>query len=75
MSDLDYILVPIGGGGLAGGTVVATKRLSPKTKVIGVQPYLAGDAKDSLSKGVLQPQYPPKTLAEGVKVSLGPINF
>ena len=40
--------MPIGGGGLAGGTVAATKRFSPRTKVIGVQPYLAGDAKVSL---------------------------
>ena len=48
MPDLDYVLMPIGGGGLAGGTVSATKRFSPKTQVIGVQPFLAGDAKISL---------------------------
>ena len=71
MPDLDYVLMPIGGGGLAGGTVSASKRFSPKTQVIGVQPFLAGDAKISLEKGVLQPQFPPKTLAEGVRVSLG----
>ena len=47
-SDLDYVLVPIGGGGLSSGTCLSAKYFSPKTKVIGVQPFLARDAKDSL---------------------------
>jgi threonine dehydratase len=62
-SDLDYVLVPIGGGGLSSGTVLSTKYFSPNTQVIGVQPFLAADAKDSLKKGSIQPQYPPKSMA------------
>lgn len=74
-TDLDYVLVPIGGGGLSSGTVLATKYFSPNTQVIGVQPFLAADAKDSLEKGSIQPQYPPKSLAQGVRVKLGEVNF
>jgi len=55
--------VPIGGGGLMSGSLLATKYFSPHTKVIGVEPFLARDAKDSLDRGILQPQYPPYTLA------------
>ena len=73
--DFDYLVVPIGGGGLSSGTVLSAHYFSPKTKVIGVEPYLARDAKESLEKGSIQPQYPPKTLAEGVRVNLGSLNF
>lgn len=55
MKDLDYLVVPIGGGGLCSGTLLSTLHFSPKTKVIGVEPYLARDAKDSLEKGTIQP--------------------
>lgn len=48
MKDLDYVVVPIGGGGLTSGTLLSTKYFSPKTKVIGVEPYLARDAFISL---------------------------
>lgn len=68
-------MVPVGGGGLCSGTLSATSRFSPRTKVIGVEPYLARDAKDSLEKGSIQPQYPPVTLAEGVRTSIGEITF
>jgi len=69
------LVVPIGGGGLCSGTLLATHYFSPSTEVIGVEPYLARDAKDSLEKGVIQPQYPPLTLAEGVRTNIGNITF
>ena len=43
--------MPIGGGGLSSGTLLATKYFSPKTIAIGVEPYLARDAKDSIKSG------------------------
>jgi threonine dehydratase len=43
--------VPVGGGGLISGVAAAVKSLSPKTKVIGVEPELAADARDSLRAG------------------------
>ena len=45
------VLVPIGGGGLISGIAVAVKDLLPGTRVIGVEPELAADARDSLRAG------------------------
>lgn len=63
LEDLDYLIVPVGGGGLCSGSLAATHRFNSKVKVIGVQPYLARDAKQSIEKDRIQPQYPPLTLA------------
>jgi threo-3-hydroxy-L-aspartate ammonia-lyase len=48
---LEAVLVPISGGGLISGIAVAVKALLPGTKVIGVEPELAADARDSLRAG------------------------
>src|SRR5699024_8071593 len=52
--DLDYILAPVGGGGLISGTGIAADRISPETKVIGGEPALADDAFRSFKSGSLQ---------------------
>lgn len=45
------VLVPVSGGGLIGGVATAVKALSPHTRVIGVEPELAGDAAESFRTG------------------------
>jgi threonine dehydratase len=45
------VLVPIGGGGMVSGIAVAVKALLPGTRVIGVEPELAADARESLRSG------------------------
>ena len=45
------VLVPIAGGGLISGIAVAVKALMPGTRVVGVEPELAADARESLRKG------------------------
>jgi threonine dehydratase len=45
------VLVPVGGGGIASGVAVAVKSLRPDAVVIGVEPDLAADARDSLAQG------------------------
>jgi threo-3-hydroxy-L-aspartate ammonia-lyase len=45
------VLVPVGGGGMISGVAVAVKALLPGTRVIGVEPEFAADAKDSLRAG------------------------
>ncbi len=45
------ILIPVGGGGIAAGVSVAVKSLRPDARVIGVEPALAADARDSLIQG------------------------
>ena len=48
---VDYILVPIGGGGLATGVSTLAKLLNPKIKVIGVEPAGANCMQESLKTG------------------------
>lgn len=49
---IDYLFVPIGGGGLAAGVSSVFKQLSPHTKIIGVEPEGAPSMKNSIQKGV-----------------------
>jgi len=49
---IDYILIPVGGGGLISGIVTVFRELSPKTRIIGVEPKGAPSLKVSLDKGV-----------------------
>ena len=48
---IDYIFIPVGGGGLASGLSIAVKNLSPKTKIIGVEPAGAPSMSRSIDKG------------------------
>jgi threonine dehydratase len=50
LPDVAAVLVPIGGGGLASGVAVAVKALRPNALVIGVEPELAADARESLER-------------------------
>lgn len=70
-ADLDYIISPVGGGGLLSGTALATHYMSPETKVIAGEPMGADDAWQSMEKGVLIPQTNPQTIADGLLTSLG----
>ena len=70
--NLDQVWVPVGGGGLAAGTVVATDGAA---KVILAEPALACDAKASLETGVIRDALPPKTIADGLRTALGKRNF
>lgn len=67
----DYVLVPVGGGGLLTGTGLATRDVSPATRVIGVEPAGADDAARSFRSGVRQPQTSPQTMADGLRTALG----
>jgi len=51
LPDVSAILVPIGGGGLASGVATAARALRPDVRVIGVEPELAADARESLTRG------------------------
>jgi threonine dehydratase len=65
---LDVVVVPVGGGGLISGTAAAVKGRSPGTRVVGVEPASAADARAALAAGrrVALAQ-PPATLADGVR--------
>ena len=65
---VDYILVPVGGGGLAAGVSVLAKQLNPHIKVIGVEPEGANCLEVSLEKGELCTLPEVATIADGTAV-------
>ena len=65
---VDYILVPIGGGGLATGVSTLAKLLNPKIKVIGVEPEGASCMKASLEAGKVVTLPMVNTIADGTAV-------
>ncbi len=76
---LTSVVVPVGGGGLISGIAAAVKAVRPSVRVIGVEPELAGDARETLSTGSLV-QWPAEevgqTIADGIRTQfLGPLNF
>ena len=73
--DLDAIVAPVGGGGLLSGTAIAAKGLKPEISVLGAEPAGADDAARSLQAGRLMPQTNPRTLADGLRTSLGDLTF
>ncbi len=65
---VDYILVPIGGGGLATGVSALAKMLNPNIKVIGVEPANASCMKASLEAGEIVTLGSAATIADGTAV-------
>lgn len=65
---VDYILVPIGGGGLATGVSTLAKLLNPKIKVIGVEPAGANCLQESLKEGKVVTLPSVNTIADGTAV-------
>lgn len=72
---LDVVVTPCGGGGLLSGTAIAVKSASPSTRVIGAEPKNADDARRSLEAGRIVPSEDPKTVADGLRTSLGERDF
>ena len=68
LPDVDIILVPIGGGGLAAGVSTLAKLLNPNVEVIGVEPTGAASMKDSLEAGHVVTLPTATTIADGVAV-------
>jgi threonine ammonia-lyase medium form len=74
--ELDYLFVPVGGGGLIGGNAVAAKSLFPHAKVIGVETEPANDCYQSFRKKEIVRISPPFTIADGMRTqSVGKRNF
>ena len=65
---VDYILVPVGGGGLATGVSTLAKLLNPKIKVIGVEPAGANCLQESLKAGKVVTLPSVSTIADGTAV-------
>jgi threonine dehydratase len=71
LSEIGTVLVPVGGGGLISGVAVAVKAISPGTRVVGVEPELAGDLAEGFRRGervAWDPALTARTIADGVRL-------
>ena len=79
LPEVTSVLVPVGGGGLSSGIATAVKELRPAARVVGVEPELAADARDSLRAGrvVAWPaEAVGRTMADGMRAQqLGELPF
>ncbi len=78
LPDVELVLIPVSGGGLAAGIAVAIKALCPNAKVFGVEPELAGDAAASYAAGHLV-RWPStdrvRTIADGLRAEPSELTF
>ncbi|MGH2569204.1 MAG: threonine ammonia-lyase [Bacteroidota bacterium] len=76
LRELDYLFVPVGGGGLIAGNAVAAKHYFPKVKVIGVETESANDCYQTFRQKKVVRISPPKTIADGMRTqAIGERNF
>ncbi len=71
---LDFLLAPVGGGGLLSGTALAAKHFSPKTIVLAGEPAGSDDAYRSLKSGKIESAQS-NTIADGLLTTLGTKTF
>ncbi|HEX9812525.1 MAG TPA: threo-3-hydroxy-L-aspartate ammonia-lyase [Burkholderiales bacterium] len=76
IGELDYLLVPLGGGGLLAGSALASQALSRRCKVVGVEPDNGNDGQQSLRLGRIVTIPVPDTIADGARTThVGRITF
>lgn len=73
--DLDMIVVPVGGGGLMAGTLLAVSGQESPVTVVGAEPAGADDALQSLQQRERVVDVVPDTIADGLRATLGELNF
>jgi threonine dehydratase len=75
----DLVVVPVSGGGLISGIAAAVKALRPDARIVGVEPELAADARDSLRAGrriAWKPQQTQRTIADALRLEqVGELTF
>lgn len=75
VSTIDVVCAPVGGGGLIGGTAIAAKALVPGIRVVAAEPAQADDAYQSFRSGERRAVLAPDTIADGLRGSIGILNF
>jgi threonine dehydratase len=69
--EADLVVCPVGGGGLISGVAAAIRAMNPRAKVVGVEPELAADARDSFRAGhrvAWAPEETQRTVADALRV-------
>ena len=74
-ADLDALVVPLGGGGLAAGTALAMRALAPRCQLYLAEPEGAADGARSFARGSLDHDFIPDTICDGLRGTLGALNF
>ncbi|MEY9211343.1 threonine/serine dehydratase [Thermobifida halotolerans] len=78
LPEVDVVLVPVGGGGLASGVATAVTALRPSARVVGVEPEAAADTAEGLALGrrtVWASERTRHTIADGVRVGNSELTF
>ncbi len=73
--ELDFVITPVGGGGLIAGTALAVHHASENCKTIGAEPFAVDDAYRSLQSGKIEMNETANSVADGLKTMLGDKNF
>ncbi|HEY2591997.1 MAG TPA: pyridoxal-phosphate dependent enzyme, partial [Steroidobacteraceae bacterium] len=73
--ELEVLVCPVGGGGQLAGIAVAAKGLRPDILIVGAEPAQADDASRSFRAGRILPAGNPRTIADGLRSSLGELTF
>jgi threonine dehydratase len=72
---LDFVLAPVGGGGLISGTAIAAAGHAGGARVIAAEPAGACDAFDSLAQGAVIAHQDARTICDGLRPIIGQLNF
>jgi threonine dehydratase len=75
LENVDTVVVPVGGGGLLSGVLVAIKSLRPEIEVIAAEPVWADDAARSLKSGQIEMPTRYDTIGDGLRTPLGELTF
>lgn len=73
--EIDFVIAPVGGGGLISGTAICSKGLKKEIKVFAAEPLGANDAYRSFYSNGIIPSENPKTICDGLLTSLGELNY
>ena len=73
--DLEFLLTPVGGGGLVAGSSLAAHYFGDQCKTIGAEPEQVDDAFRSLQSGKIETNETTNTICDGLRTFLGDINF
>jgi threonine dehydratase len=73
--EFDTVVVPVGGGGLLSGVLVAIKSSRPDVRVVASEPAWADDAARSLRSGTIEMPQRYDTIADGLRTPLGDLTF
>jgi threonine dehydratase len=75
IDNLAAVMTPIGGGGLIGGTAIAVSACATGTRIFAAEPEGADEAWQSLQRGQRVTEHTPDTICDGLRGTLGEINF